>query len=287
MMNGGHAATGALAGALTSSTIGALTGAELGVAATAIGALLGAGAALLPDLDADGATAYRSGGPVTAVVGETFQWFARTAYRATRLPHDPPGDGEHRGLVHTPVFALIVGLLVGLGALITPWVTTIVLVVVLAPGIGALSRSGPQWVRRRFRTHRDGPALLAAGLIAIALRASGAMDELGWWVGMSITVGMIVHSIGDSATRSGIPWCWPLRRQCADCSTPATCPGSRWRRSHVMPEPLRWRVGSKSGKNIERGIEVVCLALVVLLLLPDLTELAGTYAATMELRPGL
>jgi hypothetical protein len=275
MEAGGHACSGALAGALTSSAIGGLTGAELGAAGTAVGALLGAGAALLPDLDADGATAYRSGGPITGVIGELFQALARVAYRTTRLPHDPPGDGEHRGLVHTPLFAVGLGLLVALGALISPWVTTIVLVLVLAPGISALSRSGPRWVRRNLRTHRDLPALIAAVLVTTGLSMSGAMNELGWWAGASITVGMIVHSAGDSATRSGIPWCWPFRRSCDKCVIKGgQCRGSRWRRSHILPKAMRWRVGSKPGKRIERVIEVVCLVLVGALLLPDLAALA-------------
>ncbi|MBB5156493.1 metal-dependent hydrolase [Saccharopolyspora phatthalungensis] len=274
MEAGGHAYSGALAGALTSSAIGAMTGAELGAAGTAVGALVGAGAALLPDLDADGATAYRSAGPITGIVGQAFQALARVAYRRTRLPHDSPGDGAHRGLVHTPLFAFGLGLLIALGALISPWVTAIVLVLVLAPGISTLSRSGPRWVRRNLHTHKDLPALLAAGLLTAGLTASGAMNGLGWYAGASVTVGMIVHSAGDSATRSGIPWFWPLRRRCAKCKAGAACAGSRWRRSHLLPEMLRWRVGSKSGKQIERVIEVVCLLLVVVwLLLPDLAAL--------------
>ncbi|MCA1185725.1 metal-dependent hydrolase [Saccharopolyspora sp. 6T] len=273
MMNGGHACTGALAGAAMSGVVGAATGAQLGVAGTAVGALLGAGAALLPDLDADGATAYRSGGPVTAAVGETFQWLARVAYRTTRLPHDPDGDGEHRGLVHTPVFAVMLGLLVALGALLSPWVTAVVMVLVLAPGIGALSRSGPKWVRRRLRTHRDPVALLVAVGIVALLMWSGALTNLGWFAGVSIAVGMLVHSVGDSATRSGIPWTWPIRRRCDTCSMTVRCPGSRWRRSHVLPKPMRWRVGSPSGKAIEGVIEVVCLVLVGALMLPDVAAL--------------
>ncbi|GAA2773838.1 metal-dependent hydrolase [Saccharopolyspora taberi] len=273
MEAGGHACTGALAGALTSSAIGGLTGAELGPAGTAVGALLGAGAALLPDLDADGATAYRSGGTVTRLVGEGFQALARTAYRGTRLPHDPPGDGEHRGLVHTPVFAVGLGLLVGLCALITPLLTAAVMVLVLAPGISALSRSGPRWVRQQLHTHRDLPAMFVAILIAASLWMSGAMVDLGWYAGASIAVGMVVHSAGDSATRSGIPWCWPFRRACEKCAIKGQCAGSRWRRSHILPEALRWRVGSASGKRIERGIEMVCLLAVTWLLLPDIAAM--------------
>ncbi|GAA2802149.1 metal-dependent hydrolase [Saccharopolyspora taberi] len=280
MEAGGHACTGALAGALTSSAIGGLTGADLGAAGTAVGALLGAGAALLPDLDADGATAYRSGGPITGIVGEVFQVLARIAYRRTRMPHDPAGDGEHRGLVHTPVFALVLGLLVGIGAQITQWVTAVVMVLVLAPGISALSRSGPRWVRRVLKTHRDLPAIAFALLITAGLSMSGAMADLGWYAGASLSVGMIVHSAGDSATRSGIPWCWPLRRPCAKCAVTdaGRCRGARWRRSHILPEPMRWRVGSKSGKRIERVIEVVCLLVVAWLLLPDLAALVRDVA---------
>lgn len=276
MMNGSHAATGALFGALTSSAIAGATGAGLGPAATTVGALLGAGAALLPDLDADGASAYRSGGPVTWAVGESFQALARLAYRKTRLTHDPSGDGEHRGLVHTPIFAAVLGLLVGLGAMLSDWVTAVVMVLVIAPGIGALSRSGPKWVRKRFGTHRDVPALFAAVAVTALLWMVGSINQLGWYAGAVITVGMIVHSAGDSATRSGIPWLWPLLRACEKCETKdqrEQCPGSRWRRSHVLPERLRWRVGSPIGKTVERGIEVVCLIGVGALLLPDVMAL--------------
>lgn len=278
MEAGGHACTGALAGALTSSAIGAATGAHLGASGTAVGALLGAGAALLPDLDADGATAYRSGGPVTWILGETFQLLARVAYRRTRLPHDPPGDGEHRGLVHTPVFAAVLGLGVSLGSLITPWVTAVVMVLVLAPGIGALSRSGPAWIRRKFHTHRDLPAMLAAVAVTTGLWFTGSVAGLGWYAGASVAVGMIVHSAGDSATRSGIPWCWPIRRGCDKCSSRSSCEGSRWRRSHILPEFMRWRVGSPSGKVIERCVEIACLAAVAWLLLPDLAGMMKTVA---------
>jgi len=277
MRAGGHACTGALAGALSSHAVASATGAGLGPAATAVGALLGAGAALLPDLDADGATAYRSGGRITAALGELFQFLARTAFARTRLPHDPRGDGEHRGLVHTPVFALVVGLLVGLGALATPWVTTVVLVVVLAPGISALSRSGPRWVRTRLHLDREGEALLTAIGVVLVLEVTGAVHALGWYAGVSIAVGMIVHSAGDSATHSGIPWTWPLRRRCRRCSGRSSrCPGTRWRRGHLLPEALRWRVGSVRGKRIEQAIEVICLLLVTALLVPDLAAVLSS-----------
>lgn len=283
MENGAHAATGALFGAATSSTIASATGAELvlGIGTTVVGALLGAGAALLPDLDADGASAYRSGGPITWAVGESFQALARLAYRTTRLRHDPSGDGEHRGLVHTPIFAAALGLLVALGALVSDWVTAVVMVLVIAPGIGALSRSGPKWVRKRFGTHRDMPALLAAVAVTTLLWMLGSINQLGWYAGAVITIGMVVHSAGDSATRSGIPWLWPLLRACEKCETNdqrEACPGSRWRRSHVLPERLRWRVGSPTGKTVERSIEVACLAGVGLLLVPDLLVLAHMSA---------
>lgn len=277
MQAGGHACTGALAGALSSSAVAVATGVELGAAGTAMGALLGAGAALLPDLDSDSATAYRSGGPITAVLGEFFQLLARTAYARTRLPHDPRSDGEHRGLVHTPVFAVLIGLLVALGALLTPWVTTVVLALVLAPGISALSKAGPRWVRDRLHTDREGEALLTAIGVTLLLVVFGAMDDLGWYAGVSIAVGMIVHSAGDSATHSGIPWTWPVRRSCRRCaSRSARCSGSRWRRSHLLPETLRWRVGSAEGKRIEQIIEVLCLLVVTALLVPDVAGLLNT-----------
>src|SRR5699024_5424159 len=102
MMNGAHAATGVVTGVGLASLTGT------GVSGMVLAALVGAGAALLPDIDHDQATITKSSGPLTRGVAELLQALARAVYRATRGPHDPAATGktgEHRGLIHTPAFA--------------------------------------------------------------------------------------------------------------------------------------------------------------------------------------
>ncbi len=288
MLNGGHATSGAFCGALTSSTLATITGAELGMAATAVGALYGAGAALLPDYDADGSTAYRSIGRITNLLGELLQALARFTYRRTRLPHDPSGDGEHRGLLHTFAFAVVSGLSVGLVSLVSSWAFAATMVLVLAPGIGSLSRSGPaltrRWVARRLRTHRDVNALATALLIVAAFELSGALAGLGWYAAAATAVGMLVHSGGDSATNTGVPFWWPMVTKCRRCADrERVCRGARWRRRHLIPECLRWSVGTSRGAIVERGLEVVFLVGTVALLWPDILALCRELLVLMHM----
>jgi membrane-bound metal-dependent hydrolase YbcI (DUF457 family) len=51
------------------------------------------------------------------------------------------------------------------------------------------------------------------------------------WLGTAVTLGMLVHALGDAVTESGAPLLWPLP--------------IRRRRWYPVggPRPLRWRTG--------------------------------------------
>ena len=74
MMNGGHAASGALTGTAAVCLLQTLGWAPVSTATYLWGAIgLGAASALLPDIDCDGSAMYRSVPPLTPALGEMVQ----------------------------------------------------------------------------------------------------------------------------------------------------------------------------------------------------------------------
>lgn len=256
-MNGAHMSTGVL------------TGVGIAVAVTSnptptalvLAALVGGGAALLPDIDHDQSTITRSAGPFTRVLAEVLQALARVVYRATVLPHDPPPRGkrgEHRGLIHTPAFAVLFGGLIAVGTWCSPWVGIGVTYAMTSAAVRSLRWSLPTPVRTALRLHWPiMPPLVAAG-ITYGLVQAGAVEQAGPWLGPLVSLCMVVHSLGDGATNTGIPFLWWFRRSCDSCraqNKATSCPGARWDRQNVLPKSWRWSAGAKR----EKVIEVACL----------------------------
>ncbi|SFT32335.1 LexA-binding, inner membrane-associated putative hydrolase [Actinopolyspora lacussalsi subsp. righensis] len=266
MMNGAHAATGLLTGTTVASF------AQPTPPGVALGALAGAGAALLPDIDHDQSTITKSAGPVTRGTAELLQTLARWAYRRTRLPHDPRASGktgEHRGLIHTPVFALLVGTALAGATLASKWVGIVAVYVLTSAALRSLRWSLPTRVRGTLQLQRHAApplyALLATGLLVYV----HAVADAGVWLGAIVALGMIVHSVGDGATNSGIPFVWPFKRACDRCRRGTGCPGARWDRQHVLPESLRFPAGA----GIEKFVETGCLVVAAFVAWPTLTTL--------------
>lgn len=255
MMNGAHSATGLLAG------VGIAVAAHASPAALALSGLVGAGAALAPDIDHDESTITKSSGPITRGVAETLQALSRWTFRATRLPHDakPTGKtGEHRGLIHAPAFHILLGVALAAGTIASPWAAIITSYILSSAAIRSLRWSLPDGIRKRLalQTPFMPPVLAAATTYGIV--QAGAFAQVGPWLGMIVTVGMIVHSLGDGATNTGISFWWPFKRRCDRCREHDTdCPGARWDRQNVLPKPLRWSAGARREVLIRLG----CLAL--------------------------
>lgn len=270
-MNGAHAATGVLAG------VGLATATGVSAAGIALAALVGAGAALLPDIDHDRSTITQSSGPLTRGVAELLQALARAVYRTTRGPHDPVATGktgEHRGLIHTPAFAMLAGGLIALGTLLTPWAGIVVVYLLTSAAVRSLRWSLPSAVRTKSRLHTGFAPPIAAAAATYGLVQAGAISQVGPWLGLLVAVGMVVHSVGDGMTNSGIPFAWPLRRSCDRCRSKdaAVCPGARWDRQNVLPAVLRFSAGARR----ESLIEIACFAAAALMALPTLATAVPT-----------
>lgn len=229
MMGSSHAATGLLAGA----AVGVLIGSH--VADPLICAAVGAGAALLPDLDEPGSTVGRSLGVATEGVSRLLRSASSAVYAATGTEYELRAgkDGGHRHLTHTLPAVVVFGLVAwGLSA-VAPLGVGLVVFAMSALGVGAVARSlkvlGPL-------RHRKLGALTAAGLAALgAVTADGGAP---WLIGVTVAVGSLTHILGDWLTRSGVPLAWPLVHR-----------GKRW---WMFRSPVAFHTGKSP---VETGIK--------------------------------
>lgn len=169
-------------------------------------AQISAGAALLPDLDHGSSSATRIAGPASRWLSNRLQTLSQWAYdrTANRADERQGGDGTHRHLTHTIPFALVTGLTVGLVCLATP--------------LAALIVYGLSTVLAVDRLGTSGLVLATAGAVPFGTTLITQPELLSWQTGAAVTLGMLVHDLGDSATLSGDPLGWPLRIR-----------GQRWR----------------------------------------------------------
>jgi len=257
MIGPGHAVTGA-AGGLIAACAADVAGAPLGIAGTLLVAGLGAGGALVPDLDHDRATVSRSFGLLTVVLARGLNRLSARVYDATATPHDEDRDGGHRGLTHTWPFAVALGGLVA-GA-VALWGRPVVLGVVFVLLSLAL-RGLFAWVPERF-------GWFGTAGIAAALTWWGG-DSLPpgatWaWIGGAVAVGCLIHDWGDSLTLMGCPWLWPI-----------PILGCRWYPIGT-PEMLRFA----AGREVERRIVMPVLVILTCgLAVPALVGVRSTLAA--------
>jgi len=246
MLGPSHAATGLLTGA----AVGTLLGSH--VADPFICAAVGAGAALLPDLDEPGSTVGRSLGAATEGVSRLLRSASRAAYEATATPYELKAgkDGGHRHLTHTIPAVLVFGLLAWGLAAVAPIGMGLVVFSMAALGLGTVARAMTKMGPLRKRK-------LAASVIAI-LAATGAMFAGGgasWLIGVTVAVGSLTHILGDWLTRSGVPLAWPLKIR-----------GKRW---WMFRSPMPFHTGKSPVELVIMWGSVGASGLALLLGLPS------------------
>lgn len=161
-----------------------------------------AGAALLPDLDHPSSLATKRFSVASWLASRLVRPLSGFVYRLTRGDRDL-GMGKHRGLTHTVVGAVVLGAAVNLAsaALGTPVLvgTLFVCLALAIKGLDALVPGPPS-------------LLIAAGLtVAVERYLPGGTGGTAGWLGVAVTLGMLVHMVGDALTESGAPLLWPLR----------------------------------------------------------------------------
>ncbi|WP_285734737.1 metal-dependent hydrolase [Nocardiopsis sp. ATB16-24] len=227
MMGTSHAATGVLTGA----AVGALLGSE--AHHLFVCAAVGAGAALLPDLDTPSSTVGRSLGHATELVAKGLRGVSRAVYRrtATGVELRAPQDAGHRHLTHTVPAAVVFGL-AAMSVSLVPFGAGLVVSAMSAIGLGTVAR--PWRALGSTRTRRF-VALVLALLCGIGSFLGGG--PAAWLVGVTVAVGALTHIMGDWLTRSGVPLAWPLVYR-----------GKRW---WMFRSPLAFRTGRS---KVEVGI---------------------------------
>lgn len=287
MMARAHALSGAALG-LVGCQVAQLGGATVTPVTAFTASAVCAGAALLPDLDHPEASIARTFGPISYRISRITNATSAVIYRRTRTRYDDDRDGGHRGVTHTVAWALLEGASAGVLALWRPGLM-LVLFVLLALALRALvgmrrlnrlfdsaartasgtrKRSRPRTLRGRLwrwflRLDQAWITLMTLAAVASWWAVSALpAGQTAWWVGGAVAAGCWAHCLGDSMTRSGCPWLWPIKIR-----------GKRWY-GIGTPRALRFHTG-------KRGETVVTWAL----LAPAVAVLA--VAAVPGAWPGL
>src|SRR3954471_4583846 len=255
MMGRSHALSGWCAGLAVAPLIGLTSVAQVVPFAAAT-----AGYALVPDLDHPGASASRLLGPVTRLVSGVVRAFSGVLYNLTKGPRDEESTGRHRHATHTLVAAVLLGMLAASLGDRGKWAVLAVAVTGLVLAADALG----DWIIVAALT-AAGWSVVGTTDPATALPGTSAADavqagltEIGGWIGVAVALGMFVHCLGDSLTRSGCPWLWPLPIR-----------GETWFEIR-LPRGLRFRTDSW----VERLVITPALVVAAVLLLPGAVPIA-------------
>jgi membrane-bound metal-dependent hydrolase YbcI (DUF457 family) len=198
-----HATQGLGTGILVMHTLPPLLGTPLSVPAQLVGAMLCAGAAVLPDLDHPEATAARSLGGITKAVAHGLAAISGWLYHATKTRYDQNRDGTHRGITHTqPGAWLFGGIMSASAALPGRYGVWAILFWLFFLSLLALRALPP---RNRHLIDIVVAAVLAGG--AWFLLPPG---QAYGWLGLMATIGCYVHCAGDGLTYAGVAIMWPF-----------------------------------------------------------------------------
>lgn len=251
MMGRSHALSGWCAGLAVAPVVGLNSLAEIVPFAAAT-----AGYALVPDLDHPGASASRLLGPITWLVSRAVRASSAALYAVTKGPRDENSSGQHRHASHTLAAAVLLGALAGCaGTFGGRWAVLGVAMFglllaadVLGDWLLAVAAGAGLWsVAGSWLPGTSASAAVQAGL-----------DEIGSWIGVAVAVGVFVHCLGDSLTRSGCPWLWPIPIR-----------GETWFEVR-LPRGLRFRTGGR----VERLLVAPALVIAAVLLLPGALPIA-------------
>lgn len=278
MMGRSHVVSGWCTGVLAGSALPMPPAAVIGFGCVA------AGAAALNDLDHDDSSATRVLGPMSRLLAELVQAYARWIYRRTRGPGDPGHRGAHRGATHAlpllPLPCLVIAVL--------PWIASGIAGAVawLGGGNGALAS---RWAGPFAIAALIGFCLLVAAdrlgsrfLVAAAALAGAACSwhfgigdpaealvGVAPWVALAVLGGTVTHVLGDLVTEHGLYALAPVYR--VHAGTPRE---RRWVRV-ALPGWLAF----KTGQWFERGVVFPLLVVTAVLVTPGVWPLVRPVIA--------
>ncbi|GLU46166.1 metal-dependent hydrolase [Nocardiopsis ansamitocini] len=159
---------------------------DLGPGEIIAGALVCAGAALIPDLDHKSATITNTYGVFTRTLGALFNW----------------AFGGHRNGTHSILFVLLMG---GMTQALALWSDLAVQIFVFL--LIGIAFNGLGYGMSKNKVAAEIINALATAGITLALYTSGVNYN---WIGIAVAFGCILHFIGDMLTEAGVPLFWPV-----------------------------------------------------------------------------
>ncbi|MEO3812174.1 metal-dependent hydrolase [Sphaerisporangium sp. B11E5] len=153
------------------------------------GAVVCAGAAMLPDLDHPHSTIAQTFGPVTWVLSKVVNWLS----------------GGHRHMTHSLFFIVAAGVGTHLLADRYPIGRDIMVVLLIGLALRAVGIGVPN------RTVTS--ALVNIGLTAGTFLFFHSRDVGYLWLGLAVAIGCLAHVAGDCMTERGCPVLWPLKHK--------------------------------------------------------------------------
>lgn len=184
------------------------------------------GGCLSVDLDNTASTAKSNLGFLGDILSGIYRAVSQFVQMTIRSSRDDATPDPHRGFFHTIPAAVLCGLLVffltGIDAEITKsfggiTIGTVFALVVSAANIHIALAALLTKETKKFKKSAGGLGELAAAIISVVVVLglfSQVPNDLNfWWLGLSITVGMLIHSFGDCFTTSGAPVLFPIPRK--------------------------------------------------------------------------
>lgn len=209
MMGTSHATSGALGWLLIAPAAASVVAAPAEGKALAAGAIVAAGAALLPDLDHPDSTVAHTLGPVTGALSRGVHLVA----------------GGHRQATHSLLFALLAGLVTHFVAMWSDVAALLIFWAMAALALKALHLTPPKMSSGKKALFIAALATLLAWLV------NQYMPGDWWWLGWAVGLGSFLHLVGDGCTPGGVPLLWPWRKRMAVVLIPHT---GHWAETKVL-----------------------------------------------------
>lgn len=237
-----HATMGASVGLWLATTLPAHLGGATTPAEALAYAGIGAGAALLPDLDSPQATISRSFGPLTQGLSHLVDAASVAIVNTTASSDDTPVHGGHRTATHTIAFSALIGVVTWLIATSFDKAGMIALLVFLL-GLG-LRGVFPDWVKDKGWMLTTVISILAGAAAYATIPAL----ESPVLITSAVVTGVLTHLAGDFITKEGVPLTAPI----------IAVRGRRWW-NWALPSGLRITAGGGADQLLLTGFSALAL----------------------------
>lgn len=184
-----------------------------------------AGSSLTPDLDNTASTSKSSLGFLGEALSFIFRSISVIVQTTVRTSRDDPDPNPHRGLFHTIVMSIAMGALIYFGTILNPFSFSLPIIGKLNSGaffaliiswlnlhmaLAGLAKELVKKIKNLGGVFGELLAFVFSLSIVVLLFTQIPKNTSFQWLGVSVTVGMLIHLLGDTFTKAGCPLMWPI-----------------------------------------------------------------------------